>query len=103
MKGKGHLFYLPRVALIGAGDIVGEGLRAGELVVRARGRNDVAVAGDLSGEAGDRAGNLKTKPVRRRSFERVPARYIVPIVLLSWRRRERGRGRRDPVYPATSA
>lgn len=41
------LLDLVRVARIGAGSIVGQGLRPHELVVRRRGGDDVAVAGDL--------------------------------------------------------
>lgn len=46
----------PLVARVGAGDVVGEGLWAGEFVVGGGGCDDVALSGDLAGEAGDRAG-----------------------------------------------
>ena len=41
----------PGVAVVGAFGVVGEGRRAGEFVVAAGGRDDVAVGGDLTGEA----------------------------------------------------
>ena len=49
--------YLPFVAGIGAGDVVCEGLGAGEFVVGGGRRDDVALGGDLAGEAGDGAGD----------------------------------------------
>lgn len=55
--GRDLLGDLVLVALVGAGPVVGERLRAGELVVRRDGGGDVAVAGDLAGEAGDGPGH----------------------------------------------
>lgn len=54
------LFDLPGVALVGAGDVVGQGLGAGEVVVGRRRGDDVALAGDLAGEAGDGASHCET-------------------------------------------
>ena len=51
-----YLFDLVFVSFVGAGAVVGEGLRAGEFVVGGRGRDDKTVAGELAGEAGDGAG-----------------------------------------------
>lgn len=48
----------PLVALVGAGHVVGQGLGAGKVMVAAGGGDDVALAGDLAGEAGDGAGDL---------------------------------------------
>lgn len=56
--GRERLGGLVRVAPVGAGDVVGQGLRAREVVVRARRGDDVAVAGELAGEAGDGARDL---------------------------------------------
>ena len=53
-----YLLDLERVALIRAGDVVGERLRAGEVVVGGGGCHDVAVARELAGEASHGAGNL---------------------------------------------
>ena len=56
--GRDLLLNLPRVALVGSGAIVGQRLRPSEFVVGRRSSNDVAVGGDLSGEASDWAGHL---------------------------------------------
>lgn len=56
-RGRAHLFDLQLIAQISPGDVVGEGLRADELVVGARGRDDVAVARNLPGKARDGASN----------------------------------------------
>lgn len=48
---------LPLVPLISARHIVGQRLRAGEVVVAAGRGDDVALAGDLSGESGYRTGD----------------------------------------------
>lgn len=53
-----NLLHLPLVPLVGAGHVVGQGVRAGEVVVAARGGNNVALAGNLAGEAGYGAGDL---------------------------------------------
>lgn len=52
------LFDLPGVSLVGAGNIVCQRLRAGEVMVRAWGGDNVALSGDLTGETGDWAGDL---------------------------------------------
>lgn len=52
------LFDLPGVSLVGTGNIVCQRLRAGEVMVRARGGDNIALPGDLTGEAGDWAGDL---------------------------------------------
>ena len=54
--GRDHLFDLVFVALVRTGSIVGEGFRACEFVVGGGGRDYVAVAGYLAGEAGDGTG-----------------------------------------------
>ena len=51
-----YLHNLIPIPLIRAGPIIRQGFRACEFMVRGRGGDDVAVAGDLAGEAGDRAG-----------------------------------------------
>jgi len=51
-----YLFDLPLVACVCAGSIVGEGFRACEFMVGRGGCDDVALGGDLTGEAGDGAG-----------------------------------------------
>lgn len=53
-----RLLDFPLVALVGAGHVVGQGLGAGKVMVAAGGGDDVALAGDLAGEAGDGAGDL---------------------------------------------
>lgn len=58
MGGGACLFDLPGIALIGARNIISQCLRAGEIVVRAWGGDNVALAGDLAGKAGDWAGDL---------------------------------------------
>lgn len=60
MESKKHtdLLHLPLIALVGAGHVVGQRLRAREVVVGAGRGDDVALAGDLPGEAGDGAGDL---------------------------------------------
>lgn len=59
MGGRGTcLLDFPLVALVGAGHVIGQGLRAGKVMVAAGGGDDVALAGDLAGEAGDGAGDL---------------------------------------------
>ena len=60
-KSPPHLGHLPLVALVGAGDVVGEGRGAGEIMVAAGSGDDVAMAGDLPGEAGDGAGDCRTE------------------------------------------
>jgi hypothetical protein len=57
--GRELLLDLPCVACVGAGAIVGECFRAGELVVAAGCGDDVAVGGDLAGETLDGAGDLE--------------------------------------------
>lgn len=52
------LFDLPGIALVGAGNIVCQRLRAGEVMVGAWGGDNIALPGDLTGEAGDWAGDL---------------------------------------------
>lgn len=52
------LLDFPLVALVGTRHVVGEGLRAGKVMVAAGGGDNVALAGDLAGEAGDGAGHL---------------------------------------------
>ena len=49
--GGDFLRYFPSVAVIGAFSVVGKGCGAGELVVAAGRRNDVAVGGNLTCEA----------------------------------------------------
>lgn len=56
--GRDGFLDLVLVAGVGARAVVGEGLRAGELVVGGGGGDDVALAGDLAGEALDGAGDL---------------------------------------------
>ncbi len=51
-----YLFDLVFVSFVGAGAVVGEGLRAGEFVVGGGCGDDKTVAGELAGEAGDGAG-----------------------------------------------
>lgn len=58
MREQTHLLHLPLVTLVRSGHIICQGLRAGEVVVAAGRRDDVALAGDLAGEAGDGAGDL---------------------------------------------
>ena len=55
---KTYLLHLPLIPLVGAGYIVGQSFWAGEVVVAAGRGDDVALAGDLAGEAGDGAGDL---------------------------------------------
>jgi hypothetical protein len=52
------LFDLPGIALIGAWSIISQWLRARKIMVRAWSSDDVALAGDLAGKAGNRARNL---------------------------------------------
>jgi len=52
-----NLLDLPFVPLIRPRHIIRQRLRAGEVVIAARGRYDVAVAGNLTGKAGDGAGD----------------------------------------------
>lgn len=52
------LFDLPGIALVCAGNIVCQRFRTGKVMVRARGGDNVALAGDLAGEASDRASDL---------------------------------------------
>jgi hypothetical protein len=56
IKHKGYLRDLPLITLVGAGNIVCERFWASELVVGGWGCDDVALGGDLAGEAGDGAG-----------------------------------------------
>lgn len=66
---RAYLFNLPGVALVGAGDIVGQGLWAGEVMVgRGRG-DDVALSCDLAGEAGDGAGHCRLVSLSSREDE----------------------------------
>lgn len=55
--GATYLCDLPLVALVRARTVVRQRLRAGELVVRGGRGDDVALAGDLAGEARDGAGD----------------------------------------------
>lgn len=55
--GRDGLVDFPLVAGVGARAVVGEWLWAGEFVVRAGRGDDVALRGDLAGEAGDGAGD----------------------------------------------
>jgi hypothetical protein len=57
--GWGEGKYLPVVSGICSGTVVGEGFGAGELVVGGGRRDDVALGGDLAGEAGDGAGHFE--------------------------------------------
>ena len=57
--GWAYLGNLPGVAVVGAFGVVGEGCRAREFVVAAGGCDDVAVGGDLAGEALDGAGHWR--------------------------------------------
>lgn len=52
-----RLDYLPLIALIGAGNIVGERLGAGKVMIAARGGDDVALTGDLAGKTGNGTGH----------------------------------------------
>lgn len=53
-----YLLHLPLVPLVRARHVVGQSLGASEVMIRAGGGDDVALAGDLAGEAGDGAGDL---------------------------------------------
>lgn len=55
---KAYLFDLPGVALIGTRNIISQCFRTSEIMVRAWGSNNIALAGDLAGEAGNWAGYL---------------------------------------------
>lgn len=55
-----YLFDLEAVAAVRVGGVVAERVGADKVVVGRRGGNDVAVAGDLAGEAGDGAGDWRT-------------------------------------------
>ncbi len=79
MEGGGAYFFdFVFIPFVGTGPVVGEGFRACEFVVGRWGRDDVAVAGYLSGESGDGAGDWGDGSIGG---------------LAGWRGREKGLGR----------
>lgn len=57
-----YLGYLPLIPLVGSRHVVCQRLRAGKVMVAARGGHDVALAGDLSRKSSNRTGDYLTNP-----------------------------------------
>ena len=75
------LHYLPLIALIGSGDIVGERLGAGEVVVAARGGDNIALTGDLASEAGNGAGHC----LGVKTLSALGGHQPLPAIKVPWR------------------
>lgn len=58
MRKRPNLVHFPLIPLVGAGHVVSQRLGAGKVMVAARCGDDIALAGDLAGEAGDGTGDL---------------------------------------------
>lgn len=74
------LGYLQLIPLVRARNVISKRLRANELMVRARRRDDIAVPGDLPREAGDGAGHYITADELRRPWE---GRWLWRVALLT--------------------